>query len=127
MRSSFYFEDPIGFGSTFAGLENYSDALGNAEYQRVARFTVWFTALVTFFSLGIALLLAVKADSIIRGARTYRTLLMWVYAIAPPVARPSPTSVATADTSIRFLFFMDSSRSVPVICTGIRTEAVIIW
>ena len=42
--------------------------------------------LVTFFSLAIALLLAVKADAVLRGAKTYRTLLMWVYAIAPPVA-----------------------------------------
>ncbi|MEM7615325.1 MAG: ABC transporter permease subunit, partial [Pseudomonadota bacterium] len=45
-----------------------------------------YTVLVTFFSLAIALLLAVKADKVIRGAKTYRTLLMWVYAIAPPVA-----------------------------------------
>ena len=27
-----------------------------------------------------------KADNVLRGARTYRTLLMWVYAVAPPVA-----------------------------------------
>jgi sn-glycerol 3-phosphate transport system permease protein len=86
VRSSFYLEDPFGFGSTFVGVDNYADALSNSEYQRVARFTVWFTAFVTFFSLGIALLLAVKADAVLRGARTYRTLLMWVYAVAPPVA-----------------------------------------
>ena len=54
--------------------------------MRIAWFTVVYTTLVTLFSLGIALLLAVKADKVIRGARTYRTLLMWVYAVAPPVA-----------------------------------------
>jgi len=86
IRASFFLEDPFGLSSTFVGLENYSDALGAAEYQRVARFTVWFTLLVTFFSLAIALLLAVKADTVLRGAKTYRVLLMWVYAIAPPVA-----------------------------------------
>jgi len=86
VRSSFYLEDPFGFGSSFVGLDNYTDALGNAEYQRVARFTAVFTVAVTFFSLAIALLLAVKADHVLRGTRTYRTLLMWVYAIAPPVA-----------------------------------------
>ena len=85
-RSSFFLEDPFGFGSTFVGLDNYSDALGNANYRSVAMFTLWFTVLVAFFALAIALLLAVKADTVIRGARTYRTLLMWVYAIAPPVA-----------------------------------------
>lgn len=86
MQSSLFLQDPFGFGSTYVGLENYTDLLGNSEYLRIAWFTVIFTILVTFFSLALALLLAVKADKVIRGARTYRTLLMWVYAVAPPVA-----------------------------------------
>lgn len=86
LKSSFYLEDPFGFGSTFVGLENYTRLFGNAEYMRIAGFTLVFSLLVTFFSLAIALFLAVKADKVIRGARTYRTLLMWVYAVAPPVA-----------------------------------------
>ena len=86
MQSSFYLQDPFGFGSTFVGMENYSSLLSSSEYMKVTRFTVVFTALVTFFSLALALLLAVKADNVLRGAKTYRTLLMWVYAVAPPVA-----------------------------------------
>jgi sn-glycerol 3-phosphate transport system permease protein len=86
MQSSFYLQDPFGFGSTFVGLENYSSLMSSSEYMKVTRFTVVFTALVTFFSLALALLLAVKADNVLRGAKTYRTLLMWVYAVAPPVA-----------------------------------------
>lgn len=86
IQSSFYLQDPFGFGSTFVGTENYTDLFGSSEYRRVAWFTLWYTVLVTFLSLGIALLLAVKADKVIRGAKTYRTLLMWVYAVAPPVA-----------------------------------------
>lgn len=86
IQSSFFLQDPFGFGSTFVGTENYTDLLGASEYRKVAWFTVIFTLLVTFFSLSISLLLAVKADNILRGAKTYRTLLMWVYAIAPPVA-----------------------------------------
>ncbi len=86
IQSSFFLQDPFGFGSTFVGTENYSDLFGSAEYRKVAGFTVVFTLLVTFLSLAIALLLAVKADNVLRGARTYRTLLMWVYAVAPPVA-----------------------------------------
>ena len=86
IQSSFYLEDPFGFGSTFVGLSNYSDALGSAQYQSIARFTVVFTALVTFLSLGIGMLLAVKADAVLKGSSTYKTLLIWVYAIAPPVA-----------------------------------------
>lgn len=86
VKSSFYLQDPFGFGQTFVGLENYSSLAGSAEYLRVTNFTVVFTVLVTFFSLALALLLAVKADKVIRGAKSYRTLLMWVYAVAPPVA-----------------------------------------
>ncbi len=86
VQSSFYLQDPFGFGSSFVGFDNYTDLMDNNEYRRIAWFTVVFTVLVTFFSLAIALLLAVKADKVIRGAKTYRTLLMWVYAVAPPVA-----------------------------------------
>ena len=86
IQSSFYLEDPFGFSSSFVGLENYQNALGSREYARTARFTVLFTAVVTLLSLALALLLAVKADAVIRGQATYKTLLMWVYAIAPPIA-----------------------------------------
>lgn len=86
IQSSFFLEDPFGFGSTFVGLSNYADALGSVQYQAIARFTVVFTALVTFLSLGIGMLLAVKADAVLKGSATYKTLLIWVYAIAPPVA-----------------------------------------
>jgi len=86
IQSSFYIEDPFGFGSTFVGMANYSDALLSAEYQKIARFTLVFTLLVTFLALSTGLLLAVKADAVIRGNAAYKTLLISVYAIAPPVA-----------------------------------------
>jgi sn-glycerol 3-phosphate transport system permease protein len=86
LRSSFFLEDPFGFGETFVGLANYVRLFTSAEYLKTAWFTVIFSVSVTFFSLAIALLLAVKADTVLRGAKTYRTLLMWVYAVAPPVA-----------------------------------------
>jgi sn-glycerol 3-phosphate transport system permease protein len=86
IHSSFYIEDPFGFGASFVGLANYSDAIFSPEYLSIAKFTVVFTVLVTFFSLALGLLLAVKADAVIRGSSTYKTLLISVYAIAPPVA-----------------------------------------
>lgn len=86
VQSSFFLQDPFGFGSTFVGLDNYTDLFGNAQYLRVARYTLVYTVLVTFLSLAIALVFAVKADKVIRGSKSYRTLLMWVYAVAPPVA-----------------------------------------
>lgn len=86
IQSSFYLEDPFGFGSTFVGLSNYTDVLTSPEYLKIAWFTLWFTLIVTFFSLSLGLLLAVKADAVLRGASAYKTLLISVYAVAPPVA-----------------------------------------
>ncbi|NTA14605.1 ABC transporter permease subunit [Agrobacterium tumefaciens] len=86
VQSSFFIEDPFGFGATFVGFANYSDAIFNPEYLNIAKFTVVFTVLVTFFSLALGLLLAVKADALVRGSSAYKTLLISVYAIAPPVA-----------------------------------------
>ncbi|MDK3019320.1 ABC transporter permease subunit [Pseudodonghicola sp. IC7] len=86
VTSSFYIEDPFGFGATFVGMENYADALNSSEYLSTAAFTAFFCVLVTALALGFGLLLAVKADKVIRGAETYKTLLISVYAIAPPVA-----------------------------------------
>ena len=34
----------------------------------------------------MAVKIAVKADAVLKGSSTYKTLLIWVYAIAPPVA-----------------------------------------
>lgn len=86
IQSSFYIEDPFGFGSSFVGLANYTDALGSAEYQKIARFTALYTILVTGLALSAGLILALKADTVIRGSSAYKTLLICVYAIAPPVA-----------------------------------------
>lgn len=86
IQSSFYIEDPFGFGATFVGMANYQDILSSREYLKIANFTLVFTLLVTFLSLAIGLLLAVKADKVIRGSSAYKTLLISVYAVAPPVA-----------------------------------------
>lgn len=83
---SFYLEDPFGLSSQFVGLQNYIDSLSNDFYYRSVRFTAIFSTLVTFFSLALALLLAVKADNVIRGQNSYKILIIWPYAVAPAVA-----------------------------------------
>jgi len=86
VRSSFHIEDPFFGTATFVGTDNYVDAVTNSTYARSARFTALFTVVVSLASLGIALALAVSADAVLRGRSSYKTTLMWVYAIAPPVA-----------------------------------------
>jgi len=86
VRSSFYLEDPFFGNATFVGLDNYRDALTASDYQRTAWFTALFVGFVALISLGMGLMLAVSADRVLHGKSAYKTLLMWVYAIAPPVA-----------------------------------------
>lgn len=83
---SFLLEDAFGISSQFVWFRNYEDMVISEAWLISAGFTLAFSALVTLFSLAIALLLAVRANEVLQGAGTYKTLLMWAYAVAPPVA-----------------------------------------
>ena len=83
---SFLLEDAFGISSQFVWFRNYEDTILNFAWLQSAGFTVIFSTLVTFFSLAIALLLAVRANEVLHGSSSYKTMLMWAYAVAPPVA-----------------------------------------
>ncbi|HAS6100902.1 TPA: ABC transporter permease subunit [Vibrio vulnificus] len=83
---SFMLEDPWGLSSTFVWFENYQLLFTSSDYLESLGFTLMFSVLVSFLSLALALLLAVKADNIIHGQGPYRITLTWVYAVAPAVA-----------------------------------------
>lgn len=83
---SFMLEDPWGLSSSFVWFENYQTLFSDPEYLKSIGFTLLFSVIVTFLSLALALLLAVKANNILRGQSVYKTTLTWVYAVAPAVA-----------------------------------------
>lgn len=83
---SFLRQDAFGFSTTFVWLKNYTDLLADPTYLNAMQVTALFAAAVTFLSLGVALLLAVAVDRLIRGATTYTTLIVWPYAVAPALA-----------------------------------------
>ncbi len=83
---SLLLEDPFGLRTTFVWFENYGHILTSPLYLEATRVTVVFTVAVTLGAMLPALLLAVMADQVIRGATGYRTLIIWPYAIAPAVA-----------------------------------------
>ncbi|MDH5858243.1 sn-glycerol-3-phosphate ABC transporter permease UgpA [Lampropedia aestuarii] len=83
---SFLREDPFGLQSTFVGLANYSQVLSDPNYLHSVRVTMVFNLLTAVIAMGLALLLALAAERIVRGKRIYRTLLIWPYAVAPAVA-----------------------------------------
>jgi sn-glycerol 3-phosphate transport system permease protein len=86
VQQSFLLQDAFGLRQTFVGLENFRTVLGDPLYLGAAARTAVFSAAVTGLSMSAALLLAVMADRQIRGARAYRVLLIWPYAVAPAVA-----------------------------------------
>ncbi|MFZ3584320.1 sn-glycerol-3-phosphate ABC transporter permease UgpA [Loktanella sp. DJP18] len=83
---SLFIPDPFGLSMQWVGLGNFKYLLGNQYYLASFWTTAVFSTLVTVASMVPALFLAVVADRLIKGAGTYRTLLIWPYAIAPAVA-----------------------------------------
>ncbi len=83
---SLLIQDPFGLRSQFVWFENFTTVLTDPLYLDSLRVTIVFSTAVAGLAMGFALLFAVMADMRIRGARVYRTLLMWPYAVAPAVA-----------------------------------------
>ncbi len=83
---SLFMPDPFGLKAIFVGLGNFEFLFSDPLYRASFRTTMIFSGLVAGISLAAALWLAVLADRVIRGAATYRTLLVWPYAVAPAVA-----------------------------------------
>jgi sn-glycerol 3-phosphate transport system permease protein len=79
-------QDPFGLHTEFVWLENFRTLLADRLYLGSIRVTVIFSVAVAAIAMGVALLFAAMADMGIRGAKAYRTLLMWPYAVAPAVA-----------------------------------------
>jgi sn-glycerol 3-phosphate transport system permease protein len=86
MWQSVLVEDAFGGNSKFVWFDNFIHLLKDPSYYESVRITLVFSFLVTAVGLALSLLLAVMADRIIRGASTYKAILVWPYAVAPAVA-----------------------------------------
>ena len=78
--------DAFGTSVEWVGLENFRNLWNDETYLASARTTAVFSILVAVCGIALALLLAVFADRVVRGASVYKTLLIWPYAVAPAVA-----------------------------------------
>lgn len=79
-------EDAFGLKTEFVWLDNFIALFSDEIYYNTFGRTLFFSFAVAFLSLATALILAAMSDRVIRGATTYRTLLIWPYAVAPVVA-----------------------------------------
>ncbi len=83
---SFLRQDPFGLKTTFVYFANYQKLFADPHYLYSLQVTAVFALSVAVVSIGVALILAVAADRMIKSAQTYTTLLVWPYAVAPAVA-----------------------------------------
>ncbi len=79
-------QDAFGTSTEFVGLENFTRLFSDPTYIQSFQTTAVFSLLVAVCGLTLALLLAVMADRVMRGAGIYKTLLIWPYAVASAVA-----------------------------------------
>ena len=79
-------QDPFGLLTTFVGLDNFRDIFTDPIYLNSIKVTLIFSFSVAAIAMSFALLLAVMADRVIRGATTYKTFIIWPYAVAPVAA-----------------------------------------
>ncbi len=79
-------EDAFGTSREFVGMANFQRLWDDPSYLQSARITAVFSVLVAVVGISVALLLAVMANRVVRGAAVYKTLLIWPYAVAPVVA-----------------------------------------
>ena len=79
-------EDAFGLKSVFVGLDNFKYIFSDSIYLNSIKVTMVFSFSVAAIAMSSALLLAVMADRAIRGATTYKTFVIWPYAVAPVAA-----------------------------------------
>ncbi|MCP5264488.1 MAG: sn-glycerol-3-phosphate ABC transporter permease UgpA [Burkholderiaceae bacterium] len=79
-------EDPFGLSTKFVWFQNFVELFDDRYYLGAFGRTIFFGGAVAFLSMSIALLLATMADRVIKSASTYKSLLLWPYAVAPVVA-----------------------------------------
>ena len=86
LYQSILLEDAFGLSRRFVWFDNFAHIFTDEGYLNALRVTAVFSVSTTALSMASALLLAVMADRVIRGASGYKTLLIWPYAVAPAVA-----------------------------------------
>ena len=79
-------EDAFGLSTTFVGMENFKYIFTDSIYLNSLKVTMIFSFSVAALAMSTALILAVMAERVIRGATSYKTFIIWPYAVAPVVA-----------------------------------------
>ncbi|MGO4737071.1 sn-glycerol-3-phosphate ABC transporter permease UgpA [Bosea sp. 2KB_26] len=86
LRSALFRQDAFGMSEEFVFLDNFIKLFAEPDYGQALGLTLFFALATTVLSMGLALLFAVLADGVVKGAAIYKSLLTWPYAVAPAIA-----------------------------------------
>jgi len=86
LYQSLLIEDAFGLSSQFVWFENFAELFSDPLYLDSFGITIVFSVSTAALSLSLALLLAVMADRVIKGASLYKLTFLLPYAVAPAVA-----------------------------------------
>jgi sn-glycerol 3-phosphate transport system permease protein len=86
LYQSLLIQDAFASKTQFVWFDNFVSLFRDPHYLASFRVTAVFSLLVTVLGLAVALFLAALADRVVRGAKLYKTLLIWPYAVAAAVA-----------------------------------------
>ena len=104
---AFTSQDPFGFSKTFVWFDNFELIITDPAYLRSFKFTLIYIFVITLVTGLLGLLLAVQANSVIHGKSTYKTLLIWPYAIAPAVVGVTANYFFSERLGLLYSFFND--------------------
>jgi len=85
LYQSVLLQDAFGGYSEFVWLDNFKALFADPTYLTAFKTTGMFSILVAAGGMSIALILAVFADRVVKGAAIYKTFLIWPYAVSPVV------------------------------------------
>lgn len=76
----------LGLRKKFIGFANFADLFTSPAYLHTVLVTLLIAAAIVVVGLSLSLAISVLANQKVRGARVYRLLLIWPYALSPAVA-----------------------------------------
>jgi len=85
LYQSMLLQDAFGGYSEFVWFDNFMTLFRDPTYFAAFETTAVFSLLVAGFGMLLALILAVFADRVSKGASLYKTFLIWPYAVSPVV------------------------------------------
>lgn len=85
-RLSFYKVHPFGISKKFAGFYNFIKLFSSRDYLYSFVVSFFFSIAVVILGLAVSLFIAVLLNQKIKGAKVYRSLLIWPYALSPAIA-----------------------------------------